>query len=225
MGLSLWSENSAKVTLFCVQHGQHRAGCGGASMMGLSFWSENSTKLPLFCVQHGLHRAGCGDASMINLSLWSKNSEKLTLFCAQHVQHRAGCGDASMMGLSLWSEISAKLPLFCAPGHLAKRQSQYHCNLQGGSKYRFRYSTNIWISIFGRCLGWAETGKYGPQIWLPQGVAHPQWGVQICQCCNMYRKKLLLLLTYIYIIFHCHYAPDTKFFFIKKIIFVYIVQR
>ena len=49
MGLSLWSENSAKLTLFCVQHGQHRAGCGDASMMGLSLWSENSAKLTLFC--------------------------------------------------------------------------------------------------------------------------------------------------------------------------------
>ena len=49
MGLSLWIENSAKVTLFCVQHGQHRAGCGDASMMGLSLWSENLVKLTLFC--------------------------------------------------------------------------------------------------------------------------------------------------------------------------------
>ena len=49
MGLSLWSKNLAKLTLFCVQHGQHRAGCGDASMMGLSLWSENSAKLTLFC--------------------------------------------------------------------------------------------------------------------------------------------------------------------------------
>ena len=60
--LSLWSENSIKLTLFCVQHGQHRAGCGDASMMGLSLWSENSIKLTLFCVQHGQHTAGCRDA-------------------------------------------------------------------------------------------------------------------------------------------------------------------
>ena len=25
IGLSLWSDNSAKLTLFCVQHGQHTA--------------------------------------------------------------------------------------------------------------------------------------------------------------------------------------------------------
>ena len=82
MGLLLWSENLVKLILFCVQHGQHRAGCGDASMMGLFLWSENSAKLTLFCVQHGQHRAGCGDASMMGLSLWSENSAKLTLFCA-----------------------------------------------------------------------------------------------------------------------------------------------
>ena len=49
MGLSLWSENSAKLTLFHVQNRQHRAGCGDASIMGLSLWSENSVKLKLFC--------------------------------------------------------------------------------------------------------------------------------------------------------------------------------
>ena len=49
IGLSLWSENPAKLTLFCVKHGQHRAGCGDASMMGLYHWSENSAKLPIFC--------------------------------------------------------------------------------------------------------------------------------------------------------------------------------
>ena len=49
MGLSLWSENLAKLTLFCLQHGQHREECGDASMMGLSLWSENSAKLTLFC--------------------------------------------------------------------------------------------------------------------------------------------------------------------------------
>ena len=49
MGIYLWSENSAKLTLLCVQHGQHTAGCGDASMMGLSLWSENSAKLTLFC--------------------------------------------------------------------------------------------------------------------------------------------------------------------------------
>ena len=82
MGLSLWSKNLAKLTLFCVQHGPHREECGDASMMGLSLWSENSAKLTLFCVQHGQHRAGCGDASMMGLSLWSENSAKLTLLCA-----------------------------------------------------------------------------------------------------------------------------------------------
>ena len=49
MGIYIWSGNSAKLTLLCVQHGQHRAGCGDASMMGLSLWSENSSKLTLFC--------------------------------------------------------------------------------------------------------------------------------------------------------------------------------
>ena len=55
MGLSLWSENSAKSALFCEQHGQHRAGCVDASMVGLSLWSrsENSAKLALFYEQHG----------------------------------------------------------------------------------------------------------------------------------------------------------------------------
>ena len=62
MGLLLWSENLAKLTLFSVKHGQHRAGCGDACMMGLFLWSENSAKLTLFCVQHGQHRAGCGVA-------------------------------------------------------------------------------------------------------------------------------------------------------------------
>ena len=60
MGLLLWSENLVKLILFCVQHGQHRAGCGDASMMGIYLWSENSAKLTLFCVQHGQHGAGCG---------------------------------------------------------------------------------------------------------------------------------------------------------------------
>ena len=82
--------------LFCVQHGQHTAGCGDASMIGLSLWSENLAKLTLFCVQHGQHRAGCGNASMMALSLWSENLAKLTLFCVQHGQHRAGCGVTRM---------------------------------------------------------------------------------------------------------------------------------
>ena len=41
MGIYLWSENLAKLTLLCLQHGQHTAGCGDTSMMGLSLWSEN----------------------------------------------------------------------------------------------------------------------------------------------------------------------------------------
>ena len=67
MGLSLWSENLANTTLLCVQHGQHKAGCGDASMMSLSYLSENSAKFTLFCVQHGQHRAGCGDTYMMDL--------------------------------------------------------------------------------------------------------------------------------------------------------------
>ena len=49
MGIYLWSEYLAKLTLLCLQHGQHTAGCGDTSMMGLSLWSENSAKLTLFC--------------------------------------------------------------------------------------------------------------------------------------------------------------------------------
>ena len=49
MGIYLWSENLAKLTLLCLQRGQHTAGCGDTSMMGLSLWSENSAKLTLFC--------------------------------------------------------------------------------------------------------------------------------------------------------------------------------
>ena len=75
MGLSLWSENLAKLTLFCVQHGQHRAGCGDASMMGVSLWSENSVKLTLFCAPKApkmlptslIARASCETAITISL--------------------------------------------------------------------------------------------------------------------------------------------------------------
>ena len=42
IGVSLWSKNLARLTLFCVQHGQHRAEYGDASMMSHSLLSENS---------------------------------------------------------------------------------------------------------------------------------------------------------------------------------------
>ena len=82
MGLSLWSENSAKLILFCVQMDNTEQGVGMLPMMGLSLWSENSAKLMLLCVQHGQHTSGCWDASMMGLSLWSENLAKLTLLCA-----------------------------------------------------------------------------------------------------------------------------------------------
>ena len=75
MSLSLWSENLAKLTLFCVQHEQHRAGCGDASRMSLSLWSENLAKLTLFCAPKApkmlptalLARASCETAIAISL--------------------------------------------------------------------------------------------------------------------------------------------------------------
>ena len=160
MGRSLWSENSVKLTLFCVQQGQHRAGCGDASMMGLSLWSENSAKLTLFRLQHGQHRAGCGDASMMGIYLWSENLAKLTLLCFQHGQHTAGCGDTSMMGLSLWSENSAKLTLFCAPK--APKMLLTALLARASRKTAITISlrslgwVDIGMSIFGRFLGWVE---------------------------------------------------------------------
>ena len=109
MGLSLWSQNLAKLTLFCVQHRQHRVGCGDASIMGLSLWSDNLEKLTIYCVQHRQHRAGCGDASMMGLSLWSENQTKLTLLCVQHGQHRAGCGDQRAPDAKIYHDVRHQL--------------------------------------------------------------------------------------------------------------------
>ena len=109
MDLSLWSENSAKLTLLCEQHGQNRAGCRDASMMGLSLWSENSAKLTLFCEQHGQHRAGCGDASMVVLPLWSENLASTALFCEQH-GHELHCGSAFGSYLNQAHRLSSERP-------------------------------------------------------------------------------------------------------------------
>ena len=71
ISLSLWSENSAKLPLFCVQHGQRRVGCGDASMTGLSLWSENLAKLTLFCAPIA--------PKMIPTSLLPRASRKTTI--------------------------------------------------------------------------------------------------------------------------------------------------
>ena len=88
MGIYLWSENSAKLTLLCVQHGQHTAGYEDASMMGLSLWSENSAKLTLCCAPKApkmllsalLARKSCETAIAISLQSLRRVDILISLF-------------------------------------------------------------------------------------------------------------------------------------------------